>query len=380
MRYILFVLLAAAAGTAFYFALTAPRPGPATQRFETSAGEVVVERVAGPFPHPWAVTFLPNDAMLITERGGKLWHVGPDGARKEVAGVPEVRATGQGGLLDVVAARDFAESREVFLTYAEPRSGGSGTSVAVARLATEGERLENLRVIFRQEPALRSTKHYGSRIVEAPDGTLWVTLGERGQPAQAQNLRSHLGTVVRIARDGSVPADNPFVSGIAWPEIWSYGHRNPQGAALDPESGALWIVEHGAKGGDEINRPEAGKNYGWPVITYGVDYSGMTIGEGTHKEGMEQPIHYWDPSIAPSGMVIYSGRLWPEWAGDIFVGALKFQLISRLERNGGEVTGEERLFEKVYGRIRDVREGPRGALWFVTDEDDGALYRIRPAN
>ncbi len=339
----------------------------------------MVERVAGPFSHPWAVTFLPGGAMLVTERGGRLWRLGPEGASSEIAGVPEVRAAGQGGLLDVVAARDFAESREIFLTYSEPRGEGSGTTAAVARLSGDGSTLEDLRVIFRQAPAVSSTIHYGSRIVEAPDGTLWVTLGDRGQPTQAQNLQSHLGKVVRINRDGSVPDDNPFRGGLGRPEIWSYGHRNTQGAALDPETGALWTVAHGARGGDEINKPEAGKNYGWPVITYGVDYSGMKIGEGTHKEGMEQPIHYWDPSIAPSGMAIYSGRLWPEWEGDIFVGALKFQLISRLEREGGEITGEERLFEEAYGRIRDVREGPDGALWFVTDEDEGGLFRIRPA-
>jgi glucose/arabinose dehydrogenase len=337
----------------------------------------VVELVAEPFSHPWAVTFLSERAMLVTERGGELWRVGPEGVKAKVAGVPEVRAVGQGGLLDVVAARDFAASREIFLTYSEPRGDKSGTAVALARLSGDGDALEDLRVIFRQKPAVSSSIHYGSRVVEAPDGTLWITLGERGQPTQAQNLRSHLGKIVRINRDGSVPRDNP--QGLGLPEIWSYGHRNPQGAALDLETGALWTVAHGAKGGDEINRPERGRNYGWPVITYGKDYSGMQIGVGTHKDGMEQPVYHWDPSIAPSGMAIYSGRLWPEWKGDIFVGALKFQLISRLEREGDEITGEERLLEDAYGRIRDVREGPDGALWFVTDEDPGGLFRIRPA-
>ncbi|HUF87248.1 MAG TPA: PQQ-dependent sugar dehydrogenase [Thermohalobaculum sp.] len=379
MRYALLLLLAAATGTALYLGLTAPRAAPDARSFETSAGEVVVERVVGPFAHPWAVGFLPGGAMLVTERGGKLWHLGPDGTRAEVAGVPTVHAAGQGGLLDVVPARDFAESREIFLTYSEPREGGSATALAVARLSAGAETLENLRVIFRQQPAVQSSKHYGSRVVEAPDGTLWVTLGDRGLPTQAQIAQSHLGKVVRINRDGSVPDDNPYRGGIARPELWSIGHRNAQGAALDPETGALWTVAHGPKGGDEINRPEPGRNYGWPLITYGVDYSGMKVGEGTHKEGMEQPLHYWDPSIAPSGMAIYSGRLWPQWAGDIFVGALKFRLISRLEREGDAITGEERLFEGVYGRVRDVREGPDGALWFVTDEADGGLYRVRPA-
>ncbi len=379
MRFVLLFLLAVGTGAAGYFAYNTSQAAPEARRFDTSAGTVRVERMAGPFSHPWGVAFLPGGAALVTERGGSLWWLGPEGAREEVAGVPEVHAVGQGGLLDVVAARDFAESREIFLSYSEPEGRKSRTAVAAARLSDDGTRLEDLRVIFRQQPAVQSSKHYGSRIVEAPDGTLWVTLGERGLPQQAQNPRNHIGKLVRINRDGSVPDDNPFLEGVRLPEIWSMGHRNPQGAALDPETGALWTVAHGAKGGDEINRPEAGRNYGWPVISHGEDYSGGQIGVGTHKEGMEQPIHYWDPSIAPSGMAIYSGRLWPEWAGDIFVGALKFQLVSRLDREDGEITGEERLFEGVYGRIRDIREGPEGALWFLTDEDPGGLFRIRPA-
>ncbi len=379
MRFALYILLVAATGTAAYFAWDASQAAPEARRFDTSAGTVRVERMAGPFAHPWAVAFLPGGEALVTERGGRLWWLGPDGARNEVAGVPEVRAVGQGGLLDVIAARDFAESREIFLSYSEPVGGESRTAVARARLGPDAGRLEDLAVIFRQQPAVDSSIHYGSRIVEAPDGTLWVTLGERGLEQQAQNPRSHLGKVVRITRDGAPAPDNPFLEGVRYPEIWSMGHRNPQGAALDPETGALWTVAHGAKGGDEINKPEAGKNYGWPVISYGEHYSGAQIGVGTHKEGMEQPLYYWDPSIAPSGMAIYSGRLWPEWEGDIFVGALKFQLISRLEREGEEITGEERLFEGVYGRIRDVAEGPEGALWFLTDEDPGGLFRIRPA-
>jgi glucose/arabinose dehydrogenase len=345
-------------------------------------GEVAVERVAGPFAHPWAITFLPGGDMLVTERGGRLWRLDPEGARAEVAGVPAVKAAGQGGLLDVVAARDFAATREIFLTYSEPVDGKSRTAVAVARLSDDRQSLENLRVIFRQQPAVNATKHYGSRVVEAPDGTLWVTLGERGQSHHAQNPITHLGKVVRIARDGSAPPDNPYVRGFELDEIWSFGHRNPQGAALDPATGALWIVEHGAKGGDEINRPEAGRNYGWPLISYGTTYAGTKIGQGTGAEGMEQPLHYWDPSIAPSGMMIYSGKLWPDWRGDIFVGALKFKLISRLDRandgDGDSITGEERLFADVYGRVRDVREGPDGAIWFLTDEDEGALYRVTP--
>jgi len=387
MRYVLLILLALATGTALYFGLTAPLVAPKHRTFDTSVGQVAVARVAGPFAHPWAVAFLTQGDMLVTERGGRLWRLGPGGERTEVTGVPAVKAAGQGGLLDVVAARDFAETREIFLTYAEPaaESGGtkSHTAVAVARLGDDGQSLENIRVIFRQRPSASATHHYGSRVVEAPDGTLWVALGERGLSTQAQSPVSHIGKIVRIARDGSAPRDNPFVGGIALEEIWSFGHRNPQGAALDPVTGALWTVEHGAKGGDEINKPEAGKNYGWPVISYGTTYAGTQIGEGTEKEGMEQPLYYWDPSIAPSGMMIYSGKLWPGWQGDIFVGALKFKLISRLDRTddneGDSIAGEERLFEGVYGRIRDVREGPKGAIWFLTDEAEGALYRVTPA-
>jgi glucose/arabinose dehydrogenase len=380
MRFVFFALLVLATGTAIYFGLTAPLIAPKHKIHETSAGDVSVEQVAGPFSHPWAMAFLPDGVMLVTERGGHLWRVESDGTRAEVAGGPVVKAEGQGGLLDVVAARDFAETREIFLTFSEPTDGNSRTAVAVARFSDDGKHLENARIIFHQRPAVSSTHHYGSRIVEAPDATLWVTLGERGLDTQAQNLTSHLGKVVRIARDGSALRDNPLVGGIGLTEIWSYGHRNPQGAALDPATGKLWTVEHGAKGGDEINRPEPGRNYGWPVISYGTTYAGTKIGAGTEKSGMEQPVHYWDSSIAPSGMMIYSGKLWPAWQGDIFVGALKFKLISRLDRQGDSITGEERLFAESYGRVRDVREGPDGAIWFLTDETEGALYRVAPAN
>jgi glucose/arabinose dehydrogenase len=380
MRFLFFTPLGLVAGIAMYFGLTANWIVPKHKVYETSAGSVAVEQVAGPFSHPWAVAFLPGGAMLVTERGGRLWRVDEERSRTEVAGAPAVKAERQGGLLDVVAARDFAETREIFLSFSEPANGMSRTAVAAARLSDDGQRLENMRIIFRQQPALETTHHYGSRIVEAPDGTLWVTLGERGYAAEAQSPANHIGKVVRIARDGAVPPGNPFTDGFGLPEIWSLGHRNPQGAALDPVTGKLWIVEHGARGGDEINQPEPGRNYGWPVITYGRNYDGARIGEGTEKAGMEQPVHYWDPSIAPSGMMIYSGKLWPEWQGDIFVGALKFKLVSRLERKGESIAGEEQLFAEKYGRVRDVRESPDGAIWFLTDEGEGALYRVTPAN
>ena len=380
MRIVFFSPLALAAVISVYFGLTTTWIVPKHKSYDTSAGKVMVEQVAGSFSHPWALTFLSDGGMLVTERVGRLWRVDEHGARSEVADAPSVKSEGQGGLLDVVAARNFAESREIFMTFSEPEGSMSRTAVVIARLSDDGQRLENTRIIFRQQPAVEAVHHYGSRVVEALDGAIWVTLGERGYAAEAQNLSNHIGKVVRIARDGSVPPGNPFNGTTGLPEIWSLGHRNPQGAALDPVTGKLWTVEHGAKGGDEINQPEAGKNYGWPVITFGRNYNGAKIGEGTAKPGMEQPVHYWDPSIAPSGMMIYSGKLWPDWQGDIFVGALKYKLISRLDRQGDAITGEEQLFAEKYGRIRDIREAPDGAIWFLTDEGDGALYRVSPSN
>nr|WP_319936751.1 PQQ-dependent sugar dehydrogenase [Limibaculum sediminis] len=315
--------------------------------------------------------------LLITERDGKLLHFDGEWQRRDVAGVPQVYASGQGGLLDLVAARDFAATREIFLTYAEPADGGARTAVAVARLSEDARTLDDLRVIFRMSPTVPGGRHFGSRVVENADGTIFVTLGERGQADLAQDVSTHMGKVVRLNRDGSLPDGNPDFGVGAAPGLWSIGHRNPQGAALDAD-GRLWTVAHGARGGDEINRPEAGKNYGWPVISYGRAYSGLTIGEGTHKQGMEQPVTYWDPSIAPSGMAILSGRMFPEWEGDIFVGSLKDDYVSRLDRESDRIVAEEGLFRGTFARIRDVREGPDGALWFLS-EGDGALYRVTPA-
>ncbi len=346
------------------------------QTFETSAGQVRVEKMIGGLNEPWAIAFLPGDeGILITERGGRLL-IRRGSETRAVRGVPRVRVAGQGGLLDVVASRDFAQTREIFITYSKAYEGGAGTVVAVAELSRDGRRLANLREIFKMNSVSGSGSHFGSRIVEGNDGTLFVTIGDRGAAPQAQVLNRHNGKVIRINRDGSVPADNPFADGGGQPQIWSYGHRNPQGAALD-ERGRLWTVAHGARGGDEVNQPEAGRNYGWPVITYGVNYNGAKIGEGTAKAGMEQPKHYWDPSIAPSGMMIYSGKLFPAWRGDIFVGSLKFDMISRLERNGESVTEAERLFQDEFIRIRDIREAPDGSIWFLSVGDDAA-YRIRP--
>ena len=342
---------------------------------DTASGKVEVRSVIANLDTPWAVAFLPNGQILITERDGALLMADPaTGARTVVAGVPEVRASGQGGLLDVVLDPDFATNGTVYLSYAEP-VGMVSARTAVARAVLRDNRLEDVEVIFRQEPDQRGGRHFGSRIV--PDGTghLFVTLGDRGQAELAQSLDHDMGKVIRIGVDGSA-RDNGAFSGR--PHLWSLGHRNPQGAALD-EQGRLWTVSHGARGGDEINRPEAGKNYGWPTISYGTHYSGSKIGDGTHRPGMEQPVWYWDPSIAPSGMMIYSGKLWPAWAGDIFVGSLKYDLISRLDRDGDKINGEERLFEGRYGRIRDIREGPGGAIWFLA-EADGVLYRMTPSD
>ena len=345
------------------------------ERLQTSAGPVEVKPMVSGLDTPWAVAFLPDGGLLITERDGVLWRTDATGQRQAVQGLPEVRARGQGGLLDVVLDPGFAENNTIYLSYSEPVGiRSAGTAVARARL--DDLFLRDLQVIFRQAPDQTGGRHFGSRIVPDGNGHLYVTLGDRGEADLAQDLSTHMGKVVRIGTDGSVPADNPFV-GSERPEIWSYGHRNPQGAALD-ETGQIWTVAHGARGGDEINRPLPGRNYGWPVISYGTTYAGFQIGEGTHKDGMEQPMWYWDPSIAPSGMAIYSGKLWPDWAGDIFVGSLKFDLISRLDRNGDSISGEEQLFQGRFGRIRDVREGPNGALWFLA-EADGTLYRVTPA-
>ncbi len=342
--------------------------------------DVIVKGLA----NPWALAFLPEGRLLVTERPGKMSVYGADGKLiGVVSGVPEVAAVGQGGLLDVVLATDFGKSKRIYFTFAEPRADRkNGTAVASATLADEKTkpRLTDVKIIFRQEPSYGGGFHFGSRIAIARDGNLFVTLGERNQKSPAQDLNEHLGKVVRIAPDGSVPKDNPFVGKPnAKPEIWSYGHRNPQSAAINPQNGKLWVVEHGARGGDEINVPEAGKNYGWPVITYGRDYSYLKIGEGTHKEGMEQPIHYWDPSIAPSGMAFYTGDAFPGWKGSLFVGALALQHLNRLELNGEKIVSEERLLADFGERIRDVRQAPDGTLWLVTDSRDGKIIRLSPA-
>lgn len=369
----------------FAAALLVGAAGPAAaDTIATEHHAVTVEKLAGPLEHPWSLAMLPDGAMLVTERPGRLRLV-VDGALlpEPVAGVPRVRASGQGGLLDVALDPDFAGNRLVYLAYSEAGEGGVGTAVARGRLVRDGAaaRLEDVEVIFRQVPKVGGSAHFGARLVFAPDGKLFIGLGERQQRERAQDLRTTLGKVVRIEADGTVPADNPFAGQDgARPEIWSYGHRNIQAAALDPATGDLVTVEHGARGGDEVNRPEAGKNYGWPVITHGVDYSGDPIGIGRKAPGMEQPVYQWTPSIAPSGMAFYTGTAFPEWNGDLFVGALRGELLVRLDMQDGRVVGEERMLEGTLGRIRDVRQAPDGALLILTDARDGAIWRLGPAS
>jgi len=345
-----------------------------------TARPLKAETFAQGLVHPWGMAFLPDGRLLVTERPGRVRIVSKAGKLSApLQGVPKVYASGQGGLLDVALSPDFATSGIVFLSYAEPRGGSkNGTSVARAKLVADGEggRLEDVQVIFRQEPSYASSQHFGSRIVFTRDGSLFVTLGERySAREEAQNPANDLGKLVRIMPDGSPYAGNPKIAG--WrPEIWSIGHRNVQGAALNPATGKLWTAEHGARGGDEINIPEAGRNYGWPVITYGRDYSGAKIGVGTHKAGMEQPIYYWDPSIAPSGAAFYTGDAFPEWKGNLFVGALAGQALHRLVLDGEKVIGEETLLSDLGERIRDVRNGPDGVLWLLTDNPEGRVLRV----
>lgn len=350
--------------------------GPAAFAQQTSAGTVSFTAQVDNLEAPWAFEFLPDGALLITERSGKLWHVTNNGTRTEVSGVPQVAANGQGGLLDITLPRDFSVSRTVFLTYAKPQgNGGAGTALASGILSADGAELHDVQVLFEMKPGNRGGVHFGSRVVEGADGMLFVTMGERGQRPLAQDLAQHNGKVVRVMRDGSVPADNPFVgrSG-ALPEIWTYGHRNPQGAAIDA-NGRLWVVEHGARGGDEVNLIAKGENYGWPVISYGRHYSGGKIGEGTRKEGMQQPAHYWDPSIAPSGALFYQGQMFPDWQGDLFVGSLKFNYISRLRIEGEAAQEVEQIKSAQTARVRDIQTAPDGSIWFLAVAD-GVLYRM----
>jgi glucose/arabinose dehydrogenase len=349
----------------------------------TAAAAPRPEVVASGLENPWGVAFLPGGRFLVTEKAGRMRVVGADGKLgSPLAGLPPVASGGQGGLLDVLADSEFERNRTFYFCFSEPEAGGSGNGTALARaqLSADGSRLDNLRIIFSQRPKIASRAHFGCRIVEAKDGTLFLTLGDRfSRKDDAQALDNHIGKLVRISKDGTAPADNPFIGRPgALPEIWSYGHRNGQGATLGPD-GKLWMHEHGAQGGDEINIPAPGRNYGWPVITYGENYGGGKIGEGiTRKEGMEQPVHYWVPSIAPSGMAfLTSDRYGSAWKGNLFVGSLKFGYLDRIELRDGKVVAEHRLLEDR-ARIRDVKQGPDGLLYVLTDQSDGKLIRLLP--
>ena len=341
------------------------------------------QTVASGLQNPWAVAFLPDGRFLVTERPGRLRVVNADGqVQPAVQGLPEVAAGGQGGLLDVITDSAFASNRTIYFCFSEPGKGTTNsTALARARLSQDARRLEDVKVIFSQQPKFSSTAHFGCRIVERPDGTLFLTLGDRfSRRDDAQTLDNHHGKVVRVGKDGAIPKDNPFVGKAgALPEIWSYGHRNSQGATLAPD-GSLWTHEHGARGGDEINRPQAGKNHGWPLVSFGVNYDGSKIGSGdSAAPGLEPPLHHWTPSIAPSGMAfLTSDRYGAGWKGNLFVGSLKFEYLDRIELKDGKVMAEHKLLEDVGQRIRDVRQGPDGLLYVVTDSPSGKLIRLLP--
>jgi len=329
--------------------------------------------------HPWSMAFLPDGRILITERPGRLRLFANGALHPEpITGLPQIAQHGQGGLLDVAIHPDFARNGLVYLAFASRDADGVGTSIGRARL--EGHRLVESRKLFDLLPRSNTGRHFGSRLVFDRNGDLFITLGDRGERDRAQDLGDHAGSVIRITGDGLVPPDNPFIDQAnARPEIYSFGHRNLQGAVLHPQTGQLWTHEHGPQGGDEINIIQPGRNYGWPVITYGKEYAtGFDIGT-THQEGMEQPLYYWVPSIAPSGMAFYTGDRFPQWRGNLFVGSLKFRLLVRLELDGEMVVNEERLLKDRLGRIRDVRNGPDGYLYLLTDETDGKLVRLEPA-
>lgn len=350
------------------------------QVMQSQATEFEAVVVADGLEHPWAVAFLPDARMLVTERDGHLRVVTSVGEISEpVAGVPAVAARGQGGLLDVVLHPDYASNGWVYMTYSKPADDGARTAIARARLA--GLEFTDVETIFVAENPASGGGHFGSRLAFAPDGTLYVTVGERNRGREAQNLSNSNGTILRLNDDGSIPDDNPFVGRAdAQPSTYSYGHRNPQGMAVHPTRGEVWAHEHGPRGGDEINLLQPGANYGWPVLTYGRSYAGLPIGEGTSKPGMEPPLHHWTPSIAPSGMAFYTGDAFPAWRGNLFVGSLKFRNLVRVVLDGTRIVAQEVLLDGAFGRIRDVRQGPNGLIYVLTDDPNGRLIRLQPVS
>ena len=354
---------------------------PAQETIATQEVDVEVEVLATGLDHPWGVEPLPDGSLLVTERSGALRLIRDGQVSDPITGLPDITAAGQGGLLDVAIAADFATSRTLFLSYTARNETGLGTAIARARLSEDAATLSDVEEIFRMNRFTSVGRHFGSRIAVAQDGSLYFTIGDRGESERAQDMNDHAGAVLRIDASGAVPADNPFANGGGAAELWSKGHRNSQGLDIDPKTGILYSVEHGARGGDEINRPEPGKNYGWPEISYGRHYSGAEIGQGSAAEGYEQPVHYWDPSIAPGGMAVYRGEMFPEWDGNLLVAPLKFQLLVRLDLDdeSGEVLSEERFLKGNYGRIRDVRVASDGSVLLATDEDNGSILRLSRA-
>ncbi len=349
--------------------------------YESEKHSFRIKTLAGGLEHPWSMAFLPDGKLLITERPGRI-RILEDGRLldRPVGGVPEIRPNGQGGLLDVAAHPDFERNRLIYFTYSGFGEGGWSTELARARL-DELANLEGVEVLFRAEPRSSGGRHFGSRIVFDGSGHVYFGMGDRGERNRAQDLSDHAGSIYRLMDDGRVPSDNPLVNRPnARPEIYAYGIRNPQGLIVHPETGELWEHEHGPMGGDELNVIRAGRNYGWPTITFGRAYTGFSIGEGTSMEGMEQPLYYWVPSIAPSGMSYYSGNRFSDWRGNLFIGSLKFALLVRLELDGETVVSEERLLQGELGRIRDVRQGPDGLIYLLTDAPDGVLARLEPAD
>ena len=351
----------------------------ADEIFQSQQQDFIVQSVLSGLDHPWGMVFLNDEQILITERSGTMRLVNiRSGQSQDVQGLPEITEVGQGGLMDVVLHPDFAKNGLVYFSFAASDGSGAGTEVARAKLVDS--ELRDVEVLFAALPKSRGGRHFGSRLLFDPERFLYITLGDRGKRPQAQALTTHPGSIIRLNEDGAVPDDNPFLKhDLARPEIYTYGNRNVQGIALQPRTNRVWAHEHGPQGGDEVNIIVSGTNYGWPIITYGKNYgTGTDIGEGTHKEGMAQPVHQWTPSIAPSGMTFYDGDKFPNWRGDLFVGSLKFELLVRLEVDGDKIVAEEWLLQRKFGRIRDVRVGPDGLLYLLTDESDGELLRLQP--
>ncbi|WP_052417624.1 PQQ-dependent sugar dehydrogenase [Cellvibrio mixtus] len=368
-------------GAALCFSLAMPLATAKPLDIKTESGTIRVNTIAEGLENVWSLAFLPDGKMLVTEKPGRMRIVSPDGKLGEpLQGLPKIYNQGQAGLLDVVLAPDFATSKKIYFSYSEPGDKGTN-STAVSYATLNGNKLENVTRVFSQKPKIDSNNHFGSRLVWAADGTLFITLGDRySEKDKAQTLDNHQGKVIRINADGSAPKDNPFVKTPgALPEIWSYGHRNMQGAAINPVTKKLWTGEHGPQGGDELNIDEPAKNYGWPVITYGENYGGGKIGEGTHKEGMEQPVYKWVPSIATAGFIFYTGDKFPHWKNNILLTSLREQALVRLVVDGDKITKEERLLKNELGqRLRSVIQGPDGLVYIVTDESKGKILQIAP--